>query len=258
MARLNELKTLSQTKSTNKFPLIVALSILPIIAGMIILPFNLLIGGIVAGLGIVAVICSLLFAKNNKPVNVNDEVLKLKGELNAFFGRFGYSHENYEYIVNEINNKLFYYKSMLTDFNRKQDQIAKEKAVLSGLENNLLTAINLFGFTVIGNFRTTIYDIENKYNAIQIAKRSYDDSVNKAEEFKREKNLTKRPTQSISDLEQILQDNEIKTKEYAKLSQEIYEDEKHAEELEILELSLEKAKEDIKRNTISTLKLLPF
>ncbi len=246
MARLNELKTLSQTKSTNKFPLIVALCILPIIAGMIILPFNLLIGGIVAGLGVVAVICSLLFAKNNKPVNVNDEVLKLKGELNAFFGRFGYSHENYEYIVNEINNKLFYYKSMLTDFNRKQDQIAKEKAVLSGLENNLLTAINSFGFTVIGNFRTTIYDIENKYNAIQIAKRSYDDSAVKAEEFKREKNLTKRPTQSISDLEQILQDNEIKTKEYAKLSQEIYEDEKHAEELEILELSLEKAKEDIK------------
>ncbi len=245
MARLNELKTNAQTKNSSNSSIITILCTLPIILGVILAFFNTVLGIGVAGLGVVAVIVSILTAKKGDKKELTNEIDKLKAELNEFFNKYGYLSENYDYNLSDLKHETVYFKSLMDTEVKNRGKLQGAKTQLTALENELIAMINALGFTVNGNFRTTILEIENRYNAIIIAKRDYRDSIDKADEFKLNKNLTVRPTESIKDLEQILEDNSVKTKELAKLSQEIYEDEKQAEELEVLEFKLDKAKQDL-------------
>ena len=245
ITRLNSLN-LTVPKKQSKISFLLVAFILTALLGVGLAFVNQIVGAIVGGVGVIGAILSLILNKNNKPTNSsNEEKTRLIAELNGFFAPFNYQSDDYENNLAELKGKINLYGLLLNEINQKNQVVVDEENLLNEMVSKVKNAISLMGFELHGNLKTTVDEIVNLYSRYELNVERYNELIEKAEKFKKDKNLTVRPDVSEGEIDKNTEDFKTAQSEFYKIQREIEEDEKQVENLTVLYAQLEKAKVDL-------------
>ncbi len=242
---LNTLNLVSE-KQPKKSPIITIACLLGVIAGVGLAFLNLIAGIVLGGVCLIGAILSLVLDINKSATTKSSEDKnRLVADLNAFFAQFNYSGNNYESNLLDLKGKINLYGILLNEVNQKTQAVAEEEEILNEMVNDVKSQVNKMGFELSGNLKTTVDGIESLCLRYENLKEKYSEALNKAENFKKDKNLTVRPDVTKEEIKDNTNKFQIAQSDFYKIQREIEEDEKQVENLGVLYAKLEKAKEDL-------------
>ena len=166
------------------------IGILEIIVGVVLLFLNPILGVLFLGVAVSFISTSFLINTNNK-VDNSENIKKIE----TYLKEYGVTNPNYLAGVYELENKI-------EKFNYLSKELREKLAYKNKIDNSYNESLETIK-AIFNKYKLVIYKIDNiieqingierDINNIKIKREALDNIVNKAEKYKREKGLDKKP-----------------------------------------------------------------
>ncbi len=187
---INTLEVKKESKKSIKNMPLFLIGILEIIVGVVLLFLNPILGVLFLGVAVSFISTSFLI-NTNKKVDNSESVKKIENYLN----QYGVTNPNYLAGVYELENKI-------EKFNYLSKELREKLAYKNKIDNSYNESLETIK-AIFNKYKLVIYKIDNiieqingierDINNIKIKREALDNIVNKAEKYKREKGLDKKP-----------------------------------------------------------------